>query len=600
MALKLKTGPKIILAVILVAAILGGLKSAADKGYGSRIMASFVPKAITLKEADKLTSNVNVAELALPTSDPAGSGTKIKLMAWEWNAQFPLMYANGGPVTTKGSLMAKNGVNLTIERQDDNDQMKNALIKFAKNLKSGKVEEGDVQFISVMGDGAPTAFLAPLDKELSRLGKEYRPVIVGSTGYSRGEDKFMGPKEWRDTPYKAKGGVIIGVIRDGDWNIAMKWAADNGIKNNPDEKSYDPEALNWINAKDIPDGVEKYVTGYSEERPVVKGGKKTGEKKSITGQALVTWTPGDVKAFERKPGMVSIADTNKYKWQMAETLITIKKFADDNPKAVEGMLKAVFEGADQVKTSAKARAFASKVSQLVYKDEDAAYWEKYYNGVEATDKVTGEKIMLGGSSSNNLADNLQLFGLLPGQDEKSSIYRSVYTVFGDTAVAQYPGDVPSYPKYDDVVDLRFLKAVAAASKVDATTAERPKYDKGGDIKNVVSKRSWSINFQTGSANFTPDAKRTLEELYNQLNVTTLSIEVHGHTDNVGNADGNKSLSEKRAFAVKQFLQGRSSDSFPDERFAKMVAHGQDNPVAPNDSSSGKAKNRRVEIVLGEK
>ena len=72
--------------------------------------------------------------------------------------------------------------------------------------------------------------------------------------------------------------------------------------------------------------------------------------------------------------------------------------------------------------------------------------------------------------------------------------------------------------------------------------------------------------------------------------------MHGHTDNAGDNARNQQLSEDRAMAVQHWLEAKSHSAFPDGRI-QVYAHGATEPVASNATPDGKAKNRRVEVVL---
>jgi outer membrane protein OmpA-like peptidoglycan-associated protein len=90
----------------------------------------------------------------------------------------------------------------------------------------------------------------------------------------------------------------------------------------------------------------------------------------------------------------------------------------------------------------------------------------------------------------------------------------------------------------------------------------------------------------------PELKR-LVEIVKQKN---LSIHVSGHTDNVGKAAYNLTLSQNRANAVKTFLIANGCDADN----IQASGHGMEQAVASNDTTQGRAQNRRVEIKLMKK
>lgn len=569
---------------------------------GMQRQASAVPEAVSLAthEGDVTAALDAGAQIAPPTSTPAAvKGPLVRFHIYPWTALHGFLYSIGGPQTTKGSLMEKHGVTVKLVRQDDVSKMQAAQAQFAQALAAGSSNPREgVHFVVIMGDGSAT-YLAGLNKLLEPLGEDYHAEIVGSVGYSRGEDAWWGPQAWADDPSAMRGGVTSGVLRDGDWNIAQYKLANDGIKSNPDPTTYDPDAMNWVAADDFLKAVQMYVSGYCEDRKIVRGGKLTTETKRVCVQGTVTWTPGDVNLAKQKGGLVRLLSTKENAYQMPATIIGIHAWNVRNAKTVQGMLQAAFEGGDQVRSFDAALSAAGRIAFSVYGEQTAAYWVRYYKGVTERDK-TGVPVPLGGSVVSNLADNLVLFGLGSGGGGlANSAFRATYEGFGAVVKKQYPELLPSFPPVDQAVNPQFVQALAATMKTD--DAESLTFDdSAAEIapESVVARRSWAIPFDTGQATFSPAARAVLAELYTQLSIgTALAVQIEGHTDNVGDPTANHLLSEARASAVKSYLQGRSAKLFPDARL-KVIGKGQTAPVASNATADGRARNRRVMVVLG--
>jgi len=102
----------------------------------------------------------------------------------------------------------------------------------------------------------------------------------------------------------------------------------------------------------------------------------------------------------------------------------------------------------------------------------------------------------------------------------------------------------------------------------------------------------NIFFATGSAKLLPKSFKSLNEVAKIMaDDASLKLDIDGHTDNVGTAEKNQTLSESRAASVKAYLQSKGVD----ESRITSVGHGLDMPIADNKTAAGRAKNRRVEM-----
>lgn len=101
-------------------------------------------------------------------------------------------------------------------------------------------------------------------------------------------------------------------------------------------------------------------------------------------------------------------------------------------------------------------------------------------------------------------------------------------------------------------------------------------------------------FATGSATLRPNLQREIRSVAaNLVTYPDSTIEVVGHTDNVGAAALNQDLSQRRALSVADILIGAG---VPAGRLS-AIGHGEDQPVASNLTEAGRAQNRRVEIIV---
>ena len=103
-----------------------------------------------------------------------------------------------------------------------------------------------------------------------------------------------------------------------------------------------------------------------------------------------------------------------------------------------------------------------------------------------------------------------------------------------------------------------------------------------------------VLFASGQARLVEGGRSSLEEVVDLLQTEPdKKIRVEGHTDSLGDAQANLLLSEQRAEAVLEALVSMGVDS---ERISSL-GMGEDFPIASNEDEDGRARNRRVDVIL---
>jgi outer membrane protein OmpA-like peptidoglycan-associated protein len=104
----------------------------------------------------------------------------------------------------------------------------------------------------------------------------------------------------------------------------------------------------------------------------------------------------------------------------------------------------------------------------------------------------------------------------------------------------------------------------------------------------------NLYYNTNSADLKKESFIVLEEFANYLKENpSITIQIQGHTDNVGSASANEALSANRAYTVKAFLEEKGIEG----KRITAKGFGPNKPIAENTTEEGRAKNRRTEFLI---
>jgi OOP family OmpA-OmpF porin len=138
---------------------------------------------------------------------------------------------------------------------------------------------------------------------------------------------------------------------------------------------------------------------------------------------------------------------------------------------------------------------------------------------------------------------------------------------------------------------------------DMATALNPTYTIRNGLRVSASEQGLldstlanrTIEFETGSATLAPEGRAILDQMASVLvKMPGKTVEIIGHTDNSGSRASNIALSQARADAVKGYLVTKGVAP----RSMETMGVGPDQPIASNETSDGRARNRRIEFRVG--
>lgn len=296
--------------------------------------------------------------------------------------------------------------------------------------------------------------------------------------------------------------------------------------------------------------------------------------------AAVVWSPDDVIATRDVPGSKILLTTREQSHIIADIMFAKEDVINKKKDMFNGFYEGWMKGVAELKEPAnldKAAKYLAELNAISVEDAkgmiDNVYWTSH-------------------------GDNLNFFGLntsFKGQ-KGSDLYSRMSKTFVQT------GDLDKVaPSWRSVIHTGPIQNAKLAGKTHNSEKSKsfsPVTAKDKTVEAIASKPI-SINFNSGQHQLTENAKTIIDLQFAEVAKAfgNVKVRIEGNTDNVGARAMNKSLSQKRAQSVANYL--KTSFNINPNRFV-IIGNGPDKPVKgceTNASEDCKAKNRRTEFQL---
>lgn len=392
-----------------------------------------------------------------------------------------------------------------------------------------------------------------------------------------------------ELPGFIKGGVKAKAVMQVDWSRGGDAiVADNSIHRIEDLKGkkvslalFTPS--HWL----LEYSLENSSLDESDQSQIVKSlvGKNASPDARadfVAGKvdAAVVWEPDVTEALQKRAGSHVLVSSKTAANLIADLMVARENFITQHPDVIKAFVQGWMDGTEEANRRPDTVVKLLMDNEPVYKD-------------------LGEQGTRDGLPTvrwADMTDNTKMFGLDGSEPLFDRIFRQASVAWIKRGYIKQP--VASAVAKDD----RFLRQIYAAVPKEARVPVPkeefkfpPKAPETKKTEQPIMTKPANIYFPTGSAELDPNAKQVLDQV--ALTAQTYSnayLRVEGNTDSVGNAQSNVALSQRRAQSVVSYLAAKYG--LNKSRFIAK-GNGPNKPVASNDNDSGRAKNRRTDVMV---
>jgi NitT/TauT family transport system substrate-binding protein len=507
--------------------------SAVSAGYTHRAWLRAAMRPRLEGTASKETSAGQATPAALPVAAPLPGRKTVTVALSQWPGHLALVVGNGGLTTQPGSAAAAEGLDLKIVFIEDAPKKNQAL------------REGQVDAVWETIDELPIALGGYRAAQI-----DVRAFI--QIDWSRGGDACVATSN-------------VKTVED---VLGRKSAV---LMFSPDHTVFEFMLTNSRLTSEEVARVRKDTSFSMEDFTYAR---------ILFGQGKIDvaclWEPDVTLALASRAGAHRLFSTADATELVADTLVARREFLDLYPDLAVKLARVWFAGVQKAEADRPAAARLISTVCSRFRDELG-----YDATLKAFDWVRW----------SDLGDNVRLFGL----DGQAPVFDRVYNQ-ADSIWINYPEAeikdrfAPAAIRDDRIVrriwEAEGKPAAPAAEKYQANVALRgqPLF-----TKPVI------INFRTARSDLTSEDMAVLNQtVVPQVQMARgMYIRVEGNTDDVGDDDWNRTLSERRAGAIADYLISRGVNR---DRLMSR-GNGSARPVASNKTAAGRFRNRRTEILF---